>query len=387
MIIDAQDDGVYRFVCEVMRCESFKVVLLANSNERVWVLRKVCLRGQPNTTSWTQSIGKLEITSLLHVGNSLYIGGMESFRAVIGIVDLENGRAKWQFYSTHMTVNSFSVSEGQVWARAESFLHPEIEFQVVEKKRQSPFCTDYTKSMYSVIEPGLHFYLVFPRKPQTVNNLIVSMYGGFGLSQYPRYSRVTKDLHNAGHAVAVLNLPGGLEYGAGSGFDPSLLTMLAARNAVPKIVLELQRIVNPKQTIVTGYSHGALMAMSAFVYWPNLFDAGLFGNGPYNLQNVDLYDAHKPWLQEYSTASRSQTEALRRKISPFSSPDSNSFAKLLLLDNHEDTVVNTRHTDDMIQHFSDRWKNLTVNHSVVNDDHYESSAQKASARSQFLLGI
>ena len=144
-------------------------------------------------------------------------------------------------------------------------------------------------------------------------------YGGFSINIMPSFWTTSQPFVSRGGVVAVVTLPGGLEYGeewhrAGA--------MLNKRNvfddfAAAGLALFSQGISQPEKLAIGGGSNGGLLVGATMNLYPNLFQVAVPEVGVMDMTRFELFTAGKWWADEYGYRSNPLHFAHLLSISPY----------------------------------------------------------------------
>ncbi len=173
---------------------------------------------------------------------------------------------------------------------------------------------------------------------------IVSGYGGFGISQVPKYSPFIKKWIDSGNQYIIVISSGGLEFGVKSykeGLKEGKLEAAQDLNDVIKKLISKNRVSRGRVGI-TGHSQGATLAALAIAQDPNLYKSALLSNGVYDLCNLNPYTHERTWFFEYGD------QSLKNDISKYCPLEllANSYKipEILIVQSESDTVVSADHS-------------------------------------------
>ncbi len=127
--------------------------------------------------------------------------------------------------------------------------------------------------------------------------VIIYGYGGFGISQTPRYLASFHHLLNMGYIIVVANLRGGREEGE----EWHRMGMLKNKWNTFKDLEAFARLFKSMGLKVAafGISNGGLTVGATVVKWPELFDAAIIGYPVLDMMRFHKLYVGKYWVPEY----------------------------------------------------------------------------------------
>jgi len=220
---------------------------------------------------------------------------------------------------------------------AEKPLHPPILFELTVGTGENPSSwKEWFAPKYPHFTPGAgfeveqHFVpsgdvkvpltLIKPKKLlRGPMRTILYGYGGFGLTQYARFTPTRLAWLELGGAYCVAGLRGGGEYGnswheAGRGGQKQHVFDDFARAAEH---LQSKGVTTPKLLMAEGGSNGGLLAGAALVQRPDLFGAVVSKVPLLDMIRYPAFDAGVTWVPEYGDPSNSTEFQTLLAYSPY----------------------------------------------------------------------
>jgi prolyl oligopeptidase len=165
------------------------------------------------------------------------------------------------------------------------------------------------------------------------NPLILTAYGGFGVSMTAGYSSSQMALLEAGGAVAVAHVRGGGEYGrswheAGkfAGRQKTFEDLIAAAEW-----LVAEKYTSPERLAAYGGSNGGLTVAAAMVQRPGLFRAVVLDRPILDMLRYHLFGPAGMWAEEYGTANDPEQFSYIAGYSPYQNIESGTGYPAVLL--------------------------------------------------------
>lgn len=170
---------------------------------------------------------------------------------------------------------------------------------------------------FAVSQDGTKIPLNILRKKGTKldgqNPLILTGYGGFGVSRVPRFNPVNRLVLDRGGVLVTTNLRGGGEYGE-AWHQAGMLTK--KQNVFDDFAAAARRVVEagytkPERLAIMGGSNGGLLMGASLVQHPEMFRAVVSYVGIYDMLRVELTPNGAFNVTEYGTVKdKAQFEAL-----------------------------------------------------------------------------
>ena len=213
-------------------------------------------------------------------------------------------------YTTPSTIYRYDVKAG----KSTLFRAPKVDFDPADYETEQVFfrSKDGTRvPMFITAKRGL------PRGPATPTYLYG--YGGFNISQTPKFSVPTLVWLEMGGVLAVPNLRGGGEYGeawhrAGTRHDK--------QNVFDDFIAAAEWLIAEGRTskdklAIGGRSNGGLLVGAAMTQRPDLFAAALPGVGVMDMLRFDKFTIGWAWVSDYGSPGDAADFAALRAYSPY----------------------------------------------------------------------
>ncbi len=195
------------------------------------------------------------------------------------------------------------------------------------------------------------------RKDMAMNSTagaLISVYGGFGQVNglHPRYDYLNFEFLKRGGILVFPGIRGGKELGEPwhlDGMKGKKQNGLNDINATAEF-LKNKNYVDPKKTVLTGWSNGGLMSAAAALQRPDLYGLVIPGNGVHDYLNTQQLDARfNGWKSEYGDASTQDLEYMKL-ISPLELAKKNlAQPRFLIMNGRLDSRVNPAHSYKLTQ--------------------------------------
>lgn len=216
------------------------------------------------------------------------------------------------FSSYNMPASIFRVDlasgERELWARPNVPVDPsQIEVKQVwyNSKDGTPV------SMFIVHKTGLEL--------DGKNPTILYGYGGFNVSQTPRFSSTMFPWYENGGVYAIANLRGGGEYG-NAWHEAGMLDQ--KQNVFDDFIAAGEWLVangytNPNQLGIAGGSNGGLLTGATVVQRPDLFSAAISAVPLLDMVRYQNFLMARYWVPEYGSAENADQYEYIKKYSPY----------------------------------------------------------------------
>tara|TARA_R110002072_G_scaffold42064_21_gene118865 strand:- start:127395 stop:129569 length:2175 start_codon:yes stop_codon:yes gene_type:complete len=247
------------------------------------------------------------------------------------------------FSSYNMPRSIFKIDlatgERELWASPDVPVDPStIEVSQVwyDSKDGTPV------SMFLVHKKGL--------KLDGKNPTILYGYGGFDISQTPRFSSTMFPWYENGGVYAVANLRGGGEYG-NAWHEAGMLEK--KQNVFDDFIAAGEWLVdngytNPDQLGIAGGSNGGLLTGAVVVQRPDLFSAVISSVPLLDMVRYQNFLMARYWVPEYGTAENPDQYEYIRKYSPYHNvKPGTKYPAVLFATGENDTRVHPLHARKM----------------------------------------
>jgi len=157
-------------------------------------------------------------------------------------------------------------------------------------------------------------------------------YGGFRVNVLPSYWKQATPWFKRGGVVAIVTLPGGLEYGENWHKAGALMNK---RNCFDDFAAAgrtlIERGMTSNDKIVThGRSNGGLLVAATMNLYPELFRAAIPGVGVMDLTKFSHWTGGKWWIWEYGDANFAGEARMQLELSPFHNLEARLYPSVLV---------------------------------------------------------
>ena len=188
---------------------------------------------------------------------------------------------------------------------------------------------------------------------------LLTAYGGFEVSQVPRYSGTVGTAWVARGGVHVLaNIRGGGEFGPK--WHQAAMQENHQRNFDDFIAvaedLIARNITSPAHLGIAGGSQGGLLVGGTFVQRPDLFEAVVCQVPLLDMKRYNKLLAGASWVGEYGDPDKPEEWAFLRRYSPYHNvkPDA-KYPRVLFTTSTRDDRVHPGHARKMVARMVERW--------------------------------
>jgi prolyl oligopeptidase len=262
-------------------------------------------------------------------------------------------------------LGNLHANEESLFYTYESFSQPSIIFECTENTNKSQL---WYRPPSSSGNSDLHIRNTFyPSKdgvtiPLTLVALeeasfngpaavIMTSYGGFGVSATPQFSVLVKIMLNHGVVFALPHIRGGGEYGkpwhdAGRAGNrqTSFDDFLAAAEW-----LCLERVTTPRQLGIFGGSNSGLLVAAAMIQRPDLFGAVLCIAPLLDMVRYEVFDQAHKWRREYGSAEQADEFHVLYAYSPYHHIDAGvNYPPVMFVTGDKDDRCNPAHVRKMV---------------------------------------
>ncbi len=168
-------------------------------------------------------------------------------------------------------------------------------------------------------------------------------YGGFRVNIMPFYDPTYLPWLKRGGAVAIVILPGGLEYGEAW---HRLGMRHSKKNVFDSFANAAQTLIDkgwtsPEKTVMQGASNGGLLVAATARYYPKLFRAAIPSVGVQDMARFSLFRCGQGWVGEYGDRDEASDFKFLLSISPYNNVKKNMKypAAIVVTSDHDDRVV------------------------------------------------
>lgn len=152
-------------------------------------------------------------------------------------------------------------------------------------------------------------------KGESVKGVVIYGYGGFNISQTPRYTVTFHHLMNLGYAIALVNIRGGGEEGEAW----HRAGMLKNKENTFKDFASFARFFKSLGLKVVGYgiSNGGLTVGAVITKWPELLDVAVIGYPVLDMLRYHKLYVGKYWVPEYGDPEDPEMREYLLSYSPY----------------------------------------------------------------------
>ncbi len=168
-------------------------------------------------------------------------------------------------------------------------------------------------------------------------------YGGFRVNILPFYNSRYLPWFKRGGALAIIILPGGLEYGEAW---HRLGMRQNKRNVFDAFARSAQTLIDKgwtssEKTVMEGASNGGLLVAATARYYPKLFRAAIPEVGVQDMVRFSLFRCGQGWIGEYGNRDKMDDLKFLLSISPYNNVNKNMKypATIVVTSDRDDRVV------------------------------------------------
>jgi prolyl oligopeptidase len=181
------------------------------------------------------------------------------------------------------------------------------------------------------------------------NPVYLTGYGGFNVSQSPRFSNLYVTWLEAGGMIAVPNLRGGGEYGKTWHEDGM---KEKKQNVFDDFIGAAEYLIDNKYTskeklCIGGGSNGGLLTGAALVQRPDLFKAVYIGVPLLDMVRYHKFGLANIWAEEYGNADNPDQFKYIYKYSPYHNIKKDKYPSVILTGSEDDARVDPMHARKM----------------------------------------
>ena len=287
---------------------------------------------------------KTEITAYTLAGKpagTIDFPGIGTASSIQGRPDLRYGFFSFESYIQPPTLYRLDTTTG----KRDIFAQPKIPFESTQYDLQQVFfkSKDGTKiPMFIAGKKGL--------KQDGSVRLLMTGYGGFNLSQTPRWSPEWAWWLSQGGWFALPNLRGGGEYGE-HWHEEAMFER--KQNVFDDWFAAAQYLIENKYTssqhfAITGRSNGGLLMGASITQRPELFSAILCGYPLLDMLRYQKFEQGPQWTTEYGSAENEKQFPFLIKYSPYQNvKESASYPAIMFFTGDSDTRVDPLHARKM----------------------------------------
>ncbi len=330
-----------------------QVLRLAPGETRLARAQVVLAQGEASIEQFVVGGGRIVAAEVL--------GGPSRLRAL----DLKTGAASLLPIPEASGVDDLVAVRGRLLARMHSYLQPAAWYELgaAGAPRRTALAqtsaADYADCEvlrdFAVSRDGTRVPLTIVQKKGTPrdgrNPVLLSGYGGFGVSETPRFSSSRRVWLERGGVLVMSNLRGGDEYGQ-AWHEAGRLTR--KQNVFDDFIavarhLVAQRITSPERLAIRGGSNGGLLMGAVLTQQPALFRAVHASVGIYDMLRVELDPNGAFNVTEFgSVKDRAQFDALLAYSPLHAVRDGSAYPAVLMTTGDNDGRVNPAHSRKMV---------------------------------------
>jgi prolyl oligopeptidase len=310
--------------------------------------------------------GKDVIESFKIVGGKIYVKRLHDVKSEIGIysldgkpagqVDLEGigsasdveGRTidRFGFYSFESWIQPPTIYRvDTLTGKLEPFAEPKTPFKTADYDLKQVFfkSTDGTQiPMFIAGKKGL--------KQDGAERLLMTGYGGFNLSETPRWNPAWGWWLQQGGWFAVPNLRGGGEYGENwheQGMFGKKQNVFDDWFAAARYLID-QKYTSPEHFAISGRSNGGLLMGISITQHPELFSAVWCGYPLLDMLRYQKFEQGPHWTTEYGSAEKEKQFPYLYKYSPYQNvKERTDYPAVMFFTGDSDTRVDPLHARKM----------------------------------------
>jgi prolyl oligopeptidase len=287
---------------------------------------------------------KTEITAFTLAGKpagTIDFPGIGTASSVQGRPDLRYGFFSFESYIQPPTLYRLDTTTG----KRDIFAQPRIPFETAQYDLQQAFykSKDGTRiPMFIAGKKGL--------KQDGTVRLLMTGYGGFNLSQTPRWNPEWAWWLSQGGWFALPNLRGGGEYGE-HWHEQAMFEK--KQNVFDDWFAAAQYLIDNKYTssqhfAITGRSNGGLLMGASMTQRPELFSAILCGYPLLDMLRYQKFEQGPQWTTEYGSADNEKQFPFLIKYSPYQNvKEGAAFPAVMFFTGDSDTRVDPLHARKM----------------------------------------
>jgi prolyl oligopeptidase len=287
---------------------------------------------------------KTEITAYTFAGKpagSIDLPGIGTASSIQGRPDLRFGFFSFESYIQPPTLYRLDTTTG----KRDIFAQPKIPFETAQYDLQQVFYKSNDGSkipMFIAGKKGL--------KQDGSVRLLMTGYGGFNLSQTPRWNPEWAWWLSQGGWFALPNLRGGGEYGE-HWHEQAMFEK--KQNVFDDWFAAAQYLTDNKYTssqhfAITGRSNGGLLMGASITQHPELFSAILCGYPLLDMLRYQKFEQGPQWTTEYGSAENEKQFPFLLKYSPYQNvKESAAYPAVMFFTGDSDTRVDPLHARKM----------------------------------------
>jgi len=187
--------------------------------------------------------------------------------------------------------------------------------------------------------------------------VIMTAYGGFGLTLTPRFSTFVSAMLELGFLFALPEIRGGEEHGTEWHFAASGRSRQVAIDDFIAAAEWMcgEGITSPKKLAIFGGSNSGLLVGAAVIQKPHLFRAALCIAPLLDMVRYHLFDHARAWAGEYGTADDPDDFRALYAYSPYHNvADGENYPAVMFVSGDKDTRCNPSHARKMTARLQDR---------------------------------
>jgi prolyl oligopeptidase len=310
-----------------------------------------------------QAKDKLEYVSA--IDGRIYASYMHNAYTVIKIFDINGKELRElplpQIGTAHV---SGRWSQPEVWVGFSSYTYPSTTFKYhfdkneLELYREFPVKVDVedftAEQVWYESKDGtpVSMFIVHRKDMQRDGNnpTLLTGYGGFNVSENPRFSTTVLVWLEAGGVYALANLRGGGEYGRKwheAGMRENKQNVFDDFIAAAEYLID-SRITNPDRLGISGASNGGLLVGAATVQRPDLFKVVYCGVPLLDMVKYHKFGLANIWSEEYGSSDDSEQFKYLRAYSPYHNVrDGVTYPAFLVTGSENDARVDPCHARKM----------------------------------------
>jgi prolyl oligopeptidase len=310
--------------------------------------------------------GDVRITTWVVAGNRMYVSYARASAQRILIFDLAGEKTGEIAVQKGESVRIASVAPDgeELFLEAESFTEPVRIYRCPRDKpgrilfasRKIPFDSEaysHAELSYTSADGTPIPLILMGRREALLNGLrpvIMTAYGGFGISAAPGFSVLVALLLERGCLFALPSIRGGSEFGTAW---HQAATGIHRQTAYTDFISAAEWLIKtgrtkPQKLAIFGGSNAGLLVGAALTQRPELFRAVVCLSPLLDMLRYHLFDNAHPWREEFGTVENHEEFAALEKYSPYHQVKSGvAYPASLFVSGDADRVCNSLHARKM----------------------------------------
>jgi prolyl oligopeptidase len=312
------------------------------------------------------------IRQLAMAGDAVLVNSLEKMLASLRRLSLDGddlGVLEIPSDGTVQLLPNRSDDPDSIFYTCESFAHPPtiFEYNTLHEWARPWHARTTSSSDYSVLETsfaskdGTTIPLTLVGQAQAAfhrqSHIIMTSYGGFGVSMTPQFSVLVTMMIEMGVVFALPHIRGGCEFGRewhdaarGRNRQVAFDDFIAAAEWLCS-----EGITTPKQLGIFGGSNSGLLVGVVMTQRPEFFCAAICIAALLDMVRYELFDRSAKWRNEFGTVDDPADFAVLHAYSPYHNIKHNrSYPSVLFVSGDKDDRCNPAHTRKMVALLQER---------------------------------